>query len=367
MSRPAIGRSWIVASRDTAVRHAAELDAAISAALPQSAARKVMMAITATSARATAVSTGTSGAWRLRADAASRLPVRDPPGFGGGASAGSSMGSSYSSMWSWPSPSTRRRASTWSISARSWVAITTAVPSRFISTNRRRSRRASDGSTLPVGSSAEQQLGADDQRAGDGRALLLAAGQDGRQDVHALAQAHPAQKLHDLGPVGGLVPALHPQRQRDVLVGGQVVEKAEILEDHAHAAAQPRERRRRCKPFTSFAEERDQAARGPDRQEDQAQQRRLAGAGRPGQELEGPRADGEGEVAQDSPAPARSGCRRSRNARAARRVRARSGKRRRRSPRSNLVAVPPSPAPPPRSGGRPRRRPLRRPPAFTDR
>ena len=40
--------------------------------------------------------------------------------------------------------------------------------------------------------------------------------------------------------VARLVLALHAQRQGDVLVGRQMVEEAEILEDHAHAAAQPR-------------------------------------------------------------------------------------------------------------------------------
>ena len=48
-----------------------------------------------------------------------------------------------------------------------------------------------------------------------------------------------------------------------------------------------------------LAEQLDEAARRLQRQEDQAQQRGLAGAGRPGEELEGLRLDREGDVAQD--------------------------------------------------------------------
>jgi hypothetical protein len=48
-----------------------------------------------------------------------------------------------------------------------------------------------------------------------------------------------------------------------------------------------------------LAEERDEPAGRLDREEDEAQQRRLAGAGRPGEELERARLDGKREVAQD--------------------------------------------------------------------
>ena len=48
-----------------------------------------------------------------------------------------------------------------------------------------------------------------------------------------------------------------------------------------------------------MAEQRDQPARRPQRQEQQPQQRGLAGAGRAGEELERMRLDAEGEVAQD--------------------------------------------------------------------
>ena len=58
--------------------------------------------------------------------------------------------------------------------------------------------------------------------------------------MHALAEADPAQQLDHFAAVARLVLALHAQRQGDVLVGGQMVEQAEILEHHAHAAAQRR-------------------------------------------------------------------------------------------------------------------------------
>ena len=41
----------------------------------------------------------------------------------------------------------------------SWVAMMTEVPDLLSSTNRRSSRRASTGSTLPVGSSASSRCG----------------------------------------------------------------------------------------------------------------------------------------------------------------------------------------------------------------
>ena len=46
------------------------------------------------------------------------------------------------------------------------------------------------------------------------------------------------EQFDDLGPVGRLILAEHAQRQRDVLVGGQVVKKLEVLEYDADTAAQ---------------------------------------------------------------------------------------------------------------------------------
>ena len=86
----------------------------------------------------------------------------------------------------------------------------------------------------------EQQFGPHDQRAGDRRALLLAAGEHRRQGVHAIAEADPAQELDDFGAIAAFVAAHHPQRQRDVFVGREMVEQPKVLE---HDADSPPERR----------------------------------------------------------------------------------------------------------------------------
>ena len=143
----------------------------------------------------------------------------------------------------------------------------------------------------------QQQLGANDQRAGDRRALLLAARQHRRQRVHLVAEADPAQKLDHLGAIARLVAAHHAQRQGDVLVGRQVVEQAEVLE---HDADPPPQRgdlvlaeRRRI-----LAEDVDRAARRLQAEQHQLEHGRLAGAGRAGEELEALRRDRKIEVAQ---------------------------------------------------------------------
>ena len=50
------------------------------------------------------------------------------------------------------------------------------------------------------------------------------------------AQPDPFQHLFDIGGVVGLAPARQPQRQGGVLEGGQMVQQAEILKHHPHAA-----------------------------------------------------------------------------------------------------------------------------------
>ena len=120
----------------------------------------------------------------------------------------------------------------------------------------------------------------------------------GGNAAHTLAKTNPLQQLDDLGPVFGFVLAEHAQRQRHVLVGGHMVEQPEVLEDDADAAAQGgaailAQRR------GVLVEHRDQTARRPQRQEQQAKQRSLAGARRPGQELERMPFNAEGDVAQN--------------------------------------------------------------------
>ena len=49
-----------------------------------------------------------------------------------------------------------------------------------------------------------------------------------------------SQQFDHLGAIAGLVAAHHPQRQRDVLVGGEMIEQAEILEHDADPPADAR-------------------------------------------------------------------------------------------------------------------------------
>ena len=77
-----------------------------------------------------------------------------------------------------------------------------------------------------------------------------------------------------------------------------MVEQPEILEHDADAPPQCRQRvlaERR----DIVAEQRDQSARGPQRQEQQAQEGGLAGARRAGEKLERLRVDAKGQIAQD--------------------------------------------------------------------
>jgi hypothetical protein len=87
----------------------------------------------------------------------------------------------------------------------------------------------------------EKELGPADDGAGDGGALLFPARQHRRQGVHAFAQAHPAQEIDDLAAVARFILPLNAQRERDVLVGGRMVEQPEVLEDDAHAPPQARQ------------------------------------------------------------------------------------------------------------------------------
>ena len=116
--------------------------------------------------------------------------------------------------------------------------------------------------------------------------------------MHALAEADPTEQFDDLVAITRLVASLNAQRQRDVFVGGEVVEQAKILEDDADAAAQGRDR-----VFVErgdiAAEQTDEAARRLQREQDELQQGRLAGARGAGQELERLRLDAKADVLED--------------------------------------------------------------------
>ena len=88
----------------------------------------------------------------------------------------------------------------------------------------------------------EQEMRLRDHGAGDCGALFLAARQDRRQRRHAVAEPDPLQQLDHLAAIARLVAPDDAQRQRDVLVGREVIEQAEILEHDADPPPRSRAR-----------------------------------------------------------------------------------------------------------------------------
>src|SRR4029077_6076160 len=116
--------------------------------------------------------------------------------------------------------------------------------------NSRSSRWPRLGSTLPVGSSASNNCGrAITARAMAARCFSPPASPGGNpstppprhhwgQRVHPLAESDPLQEFDDLAAIAGFFLAQHAERQRHILISGQMIEQAKILEDNANAAAQ---------------------------------------------------------------------------------------------------------------------------------
>ena len=114
------------------------------------------------------------------------------------------------------------------------------------------------------------------ESAGDGDALLLAAGQFLDQMVAAVLQADVGQCLLDVTVDRFRFGALGEQRQREVLPGGQDPGQTVALRDQYDAV-----RRGRGPVGDRQAVDLDVAGLRPDRAGDGPQQRALAGAGRP--------------------------------------------------------------------------------------
>ena len=184
-------------------------------------------------------------------------------------------------------------------SASLWVASTRVVPSRFISSNRRISRSAMASSTLPVGSSASSRRGPRDHRARDGDALLLSARERRRPRVELVGEPDPVQQLarHARLTRVSSMPATRSGK-RHVVEGGEMIDQAEILEHNADLAPQQGQRvarqRRQVLRRTAKTAPRD----GTLGEIHEAQQRRLAGAARPGEEMERAGLEPQGDVAQ---------------------------------------------------------------------
>ena len=152
--------------------------------------------------------------------------------------------------------------------------MTIDVPNRLSSTKRRNSRRAIGGSTIAGRLVGQQNLRMAYHRPGDRRPLLLAARQHWRIGIDAIAEPNPIEEFQNIGAIARLRLADDPERQCDVLIGGEMVEQAKVLEDDADPATDSRqlgmaERRRIA------TEGGDQSARRPNRQKKQTEQTGL--------------------------------------------------------------------------------------------
>lgn len=116
--------------------------------------------------------------------------------------------------------------------------------------------------------------------------------------MHAVAEADPLQQVGDILSIVLDVAAEYAQGKRHVLPGAHVVEQAKILEYDADAAAQLGAAAG-AEPRHILAENLDLAAGRLQRQQHQAQNRGLSGAGRTGQEVERARGDVDVDVAQN--------------------------------------------------------------------
>src|SRR5579862_1609216 len=289
--RPGWGRTWIVISRPTSDCQVLAVLTTSIAAPVVSEARKVMMATTAPSERTAIELLGTI-------DAAPR-GARDSAGAPSSSSHGSAMTLSGSLVDMQPSLMQHQTARIKLVHQGDIVGGNDDCSARFVELDEQSQQSLTEiGIDVAGRLVGEQKLRPCDHGPRNRGALLLAAGENGRQRSDAFTETDPMQQFHNLRPIGGLVLANDTQRQRDVLIGGHVVEQPEVLEYEADPAPH-------CRPAVLaerrgvLVEHRDEAPRRPQRQKKQAKQRRLAGPGRPSEELKRIGVDTEGQVAQD--------------------------------------------------------------------
>ena len=150
---------------------------------------------------------------------------------------------------------------------------------------------------------SEDEIGLADHRACDRDALFFTAGERCGPRVYALTEADPVDQLANIFSIGFSRRAGHPQGQGDVLEHIQMIKEAEILEDHADAAAKVHrvvaigERR-------VLTEQADLTARGLLGQIHQAQKGCLSRARWAGEKMKRARWQRETHIAQNFGPPA---------------------------------------------------------------
>ena len=105
--------------------------------------------------------------------------------------------------------------------------------------SRVRTSCADCGVEVAGGLVAEQQIGVGDDGAGDGDALLLAAGELAGEVVEAVAEADELERGGGVFDALALLEVGELQRQFDVFEGGQHRDQVERLEDEADVVVAP--------------------------------------------------------------------------------------------------------------------------------
>ena len=142
-----------------------------------------------------------------------------------------------------------------------------------------------------------EQLGLADHRAGDRHALLLAPGQRRRPGAGAVGKADPGEHLAHRPLDFGIAPPGYAQRQGHIVECRKVRDQPEVLENDADPPAEGGKQLARG-VAELLVEQADAPARRPLGEVEQFQQRRLARARRPGEEIEAAAREPEIEVAQ---------------------------------------------------------------------
>ena len=138
----------------------------------------------------------------------------------------------------------------------------------------------------------QEDLGAHDQRAGEGHALALAAGELVRAAGAEAGQRHHGQRVGDAAIEGRAVEVLLAQAVADIFRHAEVGEDRVGLEDHVGRALVGRD------PGHGFAGDGNRAFAGLIEAGEHAQERGLAAAGRAQQREELAGADGERDVVE---------------------------------------------------------------------
>src|SRR5271156_1381286 len=228
ISRPEVGRTWMVTSRPTSDSQSLAVPTIMVTAPAVSAARKVMMAITEVSERPEIEPEGTILVGACGASACTAEATRSSHGS---VIVSSSRGSVVDMK---PSVMQHQPARVIFVHERDVVGSDYHRRARFVELDKQAQQPLAEiGIDGTRGRVSEKKQRPCDPRTRDCGALLFPAGQHRRQRGHALAETDPVQEFDHLGAIGRLLLAEHPQRQRHVLIGGQMVEQAEVLKHDA--------------------------------------------------------------------------------------------------------------------------------------